>query len=147
MERQVFTSKEARKLAGITYRQLDYWCSTGLLRPEEREGKGKGDFRLFTFRDIVGLRLIKRMKDSGVSLQSLRKVQEVVRGFTGGDAVDVFKNEFLIVQGEEVYVVKDRDVIATLRQPGARSFPGMVLDMTCIIKELQEEVKKLKRSA
>jgi len=147
MERRVFTSKEVQRLAGISYRQLDYWCSSGLIRPEEREGKGKGDFRLFTFRDIIGLKLIKRMKDAGVSLQALRKVQEAVQSLTESEAEDVFKDTFLIVQGSEVYMVNGKEVIATLRKPGAQAIPAAIMDMAGTIQELKAEVATLKKPA
>jgi len=59
--------------AGITYRQLDYWACTGLVEPSVREASGSGTQRLYSFRDIVVLKVVKRLLDAGVSLQNIRK--------------------------------------------------------------------------
>nr|WP_269762028.1 MerR family transcriptional regulator [Ornithinimicrobium cryptoxanthini] len=58
--------------AGVTYRQLDYWARTGLLEPSVRNPSGSGTQRLYSFRDILVLKLIKRLLDAGVSLQQIR---------------------------------------------------------------------------
>lgn len=65
--------------AGITYRQLDYWARTGLLIPSIRSATGSGSQRLYSFRDILVLRVIKRLLDTGVSLQNVRKAVEHLR--------------------------------------------------------------------
>ncbi len=65
--------------AGITYRQLDYWARTGLLIPSIRSAKGSGSARLYSFRDILVLRVIKRLLDTGVSLQNVRKAVDHLR--------------------------------------------------------------------
>jgi len=58
--------------AGITYRQLDYWARTGLVEPSVRSATGSGTQRLYGFRDILVLKVVKRLLDSGVSLQQIR---------------------------------------------------------------------------
>src|SRR4029453_6946724 len=58
--------------AGITYRQLDYWARTGLVEPSVRSATGSGTQRLYSFRDILLLKVIKRLLDAGVSLQQIR---------------------------------------------------------------------------
>jgi hypothetical protein len=58
--------------AGITYRQLDYWARTGLVEPTVRGAKGSGSQRLYSFRDILILKVIKRLLDAGISLQQIR---------------------------------------------------------------------------
>ena len=62
--------------AGITYRQLDYWARTGLVVPSVRDASGSGTQRLYSFRDIVVLKVVKRLLDAGVSLQNIRKAIE-----------------------------------------------------------------------
>ena len=56
--------------AGITYRQLDYWARTGLVVPSVRDASGSGTQRLYSFRDIVVLKVVKRLLDAGVSRRS-----------------------------------------------------------------------------
>jgi DNA-binding transcriptional MerR regulator len=62
----------ACKAAGITYRQLDYWARTGLVEPSVRPASGSGSQRLYSFRDILVLKIVKRLLDTGVSLHQIR---------------------------------------------------------------------------
>lgn len=67
-----FRGPLASAAAGITYRQLDYWARTGLVVPEIRGAEGSGTQRLYSFRDILLLKVIKRLIDAGISLQQIR---------------------------------------------------------------------------
>ncbi|MEL4359372.1 MULTISPECIES: MerR family transcriptional regulator [unclassified Luteococcus] len=67
-----FRGPVACRAAGITYRQLDYWARTGLVTPEIRGAEGSGTQRLYSFRDILMLKVIKRLIDAGISLQQIR---------------------------------------------------------------------------
>jgi DNA-binding transcriptional MerR regulator len=71
---------EVTKLVGISYRQLDYWARTGLLRPSIKDAHGSGSQRLYSFQDLVTLKVIKNLLDTGVSLQRVRKAVEHLRG-------------------------------------------------------------------
>src|ERR1700704_1809014 len=66
-------------LVGITYRQLDYWARTDLLRPSITEAKGSGTQRRYSYRDLLELKVIKRLLDAGVSLQSARRAIQCLR--------------------------------------------------------------------
>jgi len=65
--------------AGITYRQLDYWARTGLLEPSVRAAQGSGSQRLYSFRDILVLKVVKRLLDTGISLQQIRAAVQHLR--------------------------------------------------------------------
>ncbi|MGQ0465484.1 MAG: MerR family transcriptional regulator [Sporichthyaceae bacterium] len=65
--------------AGITYRQLDYWARTGLVEPSIRPATGSGTQRLYGFRDILVLKIVKRLLDAGVSLQQIRQAVSYLR--------------------------------------------------------------------
>jgi DNA-binding transcriptional MerR regulator len=65
--------------AGITYRQLDYWARTGLVEPSIRSASGSGTQRLYGFRDILVLKIVKRLLDAGVSLQNIRTAVTFLR--------------------------------------------------------------------
>jgi len=83
--------------AGITYRQLDYWARTGLVEPSVRAAQGSGSQRLYSFRDILVLKVVKRLLDTGISLQQIRAAvyhlrergtdDEVVDLLAGGQGV------------------------------------------------------------
>ena len=65
--------------AGISYRQLDYWARTGLVEPTVRSATGSGSHRLYGFRDILVLKIVKRLLDAGVSLQNIRSAVKHLR--------------------------------------------------------------------
>jgi len=74
-----FRGPIACRAAGITYRQLDYWARTGLVDPEVRGASGSGSQRLYSFRNILILKVIKRLIDAGISLQQIRIAIEHLR--------------------------------------------------------------------
>lgn len=74
-----FRGPQVCKLVGITYRQLDYWARTGLLKPSVAQARGSGSQRLYSFTDVVQLRVIKRILDSGMSLHKIRQAVEWLR--------------------------------------------------------------------
>jgi DNA-binding transcriptional MerR regulator len=73
MSEQGFRVPEVIRIVGITYRQLDYWARTELVTPSIRDARGSGTQRLYSFQDLVTLRVIKSLLDTGVSLQRVRK--------------------------------------------------------------------------
>ncbi len=74
-----FRGPVASGAAGITYRQLDYWARTGLVRPTIRGASGSGSQRLYSFRDILMLKVVKRLLDAGVALAQIRAAIEHLR--------------------------------------------------------------------
>lgn len=74
-----FRGPVAANVAGISYRQLDYWARTGLVTPEIRGAVGSGSHRLYSFRDVLLLKVIKRLIDAGISLQQIRKAIDHLR--------------------------------------------------------------------
>ncbi len=75
--------------AGITYRQLDYWARTGLVEPTVRGATGSGTQRLYSFRDILILKVIKRLLDAGISLQQIRTAVQHLRKRATSSPLDV----------------------------------------------------------
>jgi len=76
MTEQGYRVPDVCKIVGITYRQLDYWARTDLVTPSVRDASGSGTQRLYSFQDLVTLRVIKSLLDTGVSLQRVRKAVE-----------------------------------------------------------------------
>jgi DNA-binding transcriptional MerR regulator len=98
--------------AGITYRQLDYWARTGLIEPTVRGAKGSGSQRLYSFRDILLLRVIKRLLDAGISLQQIRAAVQHLRERGTDDLTQVT----LMSDGATVYeCTSDHEVIDLLQ--------------------------------
>ena len=73
------------KIVGISYRQLDYWARTDLIRPSLADAAGSGTQRRYSHRDLVELKVIKSLLDGGVALKSARRAIEYLRSNLGED--------------------------------------------------------------
>ena len=104
--------------AGITYRQLDYWARTGLVEPTVRSATGSGTQRLYSFRDILLLKIIKRLLDAGVSLQQIRTAVTHLRARGTDDLTRVT----LMSDGASVYECTSNDEVIDLLQGGQGVF-------------------------
>ncbi len=104
--------------AGITYRQLDYWARTGLVEPSVRGASGSGTQRLYGFRDILVLKIVKRLLDAGVSLQNIRTAVDYLR--TRG--VTELERVTLMSDGASIYECSSPDEIIDLLQGGQGVF-------------------------
>lgn len=122
----------ACSIVGITYRQLDYWARTGLVEPTVRRAEGSGSQRLFSFGDIVRLRVVKRLLDTGVSLQRVRVAIEALQG-RGHTLSDVT----LMSDGSQVFMVTDDDQVIDLVRGGQAVF---AIALGPVIEELEGEV-------
>jgi len=108
----------ACKAAGITYRQLDYWARTGLVEPSIRSAAGSGSQRLYAFRDILILRIVKRLIDTGVSLPNIRAVVKHLDKSGDGDIAQIT----LMSDGASVYQCTSNDEVIDLVQGGQGVF-------------------------
>jgi len=140
-----FTSGQACRLTGVPYRRLDYWASSGFLSPSAQAADGTGTWRGYTFVDLVQLRVAKRLRDAGISLQGLRTVQERLRQEHTLEAP--LAQTYLLTNGRDVFEVKrGRDEVwSMLRQPGQRSFPWVILDLSQTVAEVREAVEAEQR--
>jgi len=104
--------------AGISYRQLDYWARTGLIEPTVRGAKGSGSQRLYSFQDILLLKVVKRLLDAGISLQQIRTAVQHLRARGTDDLTRVT----LMSDGVSVYECTSNDEIIDLLQGGQGVF-------------------------
>ncbi len=134
-----FRGPIACKAAGITYRQLDYWARTGLVVPEVRGASGSGSQRLYSFRDILMLRVIKRLIDVGISLQQIRIAIEHLRARGVGDLTEVT----LMSDGVSVFEFTSDDEVIDLLRGGQGVFGialgGVWRDIEGTLAELPSE--------
>ena len=108
----------ACRAAGITYRQLDYWARTGLVEPSVRSATGSGTQRLYGFRDILVLKVVKRLLDTGVSLQQIRVAITHLRERGVEDLAGIT----LMSDGASVYECTSADEVYDLLQGGQGVF-------------------------
>jgi len=104
--------------AGITYRQLDYWARTALVEPSVRAAHGSGSQRLYSFRDILVLKVVKRLLDTGISLQQIRAAVQHLRDRGTEDLAQVT----LMSDGVSVYECTSADEVVDLLQGGQGVF-------------------------
>jgi DNA-binding transcriptional MerR regulator len=104
--------------AGITYRQLDYWARTSLVEPSVRPARGSGSQRLYSFRDILVLKVVKRLLDTGISLQQIRTAVTVLREHGLTDLTKIT----LMSDGASVYACTSPDEVIDLLQGGQGVF-------------------------
>ena len=123
----------AADAAGITYRQLDYWARTGLVEPTVRPAHGSGSQRLYSFRDILVLKLVKRLLDTGISLQQIRvAIQQLHEA-----GVRDLTQTTLISDGASVYLCTSSDEVIDLLGRGQGVF-GIAVGK--VLREVETEL-------
>lgn len=103
VEVQSYSGKRAAEIVGITYRQLDYWARTDLIRPSVTEAAGSGSRRSYSYRDLLELKVIKKLLDAGIRLESVRDVFAYLRTQLGTDVASAN----LVISGSTSVVVRD----------------------------------------
>ena len=107
-----YSGTQAAKVVGITYRQLDYWARTDLIRPSLTDAAGRGSRRRYSYNDLLELRVIKTLLDAGIKLESVRDVFEYLRTHVGGDIAAAH----LVISGNSVVLAVGDELIDVLRQ-------------------------------
>lgn len=108
------------KLVGISYRQLDYWARTDLLKPSLQDAKGSGSQRLYAFTDVVQLKVIKELLDAGMSLKRIRQAVEILRQQlrSSRPLADVT----LLSDGQTIYAARSADDVVDVFRRGQGVF-------------------------
>ncbi len=117
MADQGYRVPDVTKIVGISYRQLDYWARTGLVRPSVKDAQGSGTQRLYSFQDLATLRLIKRMLDSGVNLQQIRKAMSTLK-----ELKEPALGTTLVSDGSRIYSVESPEAVVDLLAKGQGVF-------------------------
>ncbi|MDO5698472.1 MAG: MerR family transcriptional regulator [Dermatophilus congolensis] len=131
-----FRGPVACKVVGITYRQLDYWARTGLVEPSVRSASGSGTARLYSFGDILVLKVVKRLLDTGVSLQQIRVAVNSLRE----RGIDDLEQVTLMSDGATVYECTSSDEVIDLLQGGQGVF-GIAVGR--VWREVEGELRQL----
>ena len=96
-----FSGTQAANVVGITYRQLDYWARTDLIRPSLSDAAGSGSRRRYSYQDLLELRVIKTLLDAGIKLESVREVFEYLRQHVDADIASAH----LVINGQSPTVL------------------------------------------
>jgi DNA-binding transcriptional MerR regulator len=132
-----FGGKQVLTIVGITYRQLDHWARTDLLRPSLCDAKGSGSRRLYSYDDVVQLKVIKKLLDGGQSLQAVRKVIDRLR--VEGENV---ASAQLVIAGDSVALARgDEELVDLLR--GGQGVLALVLEVAGVKKEVDAAIDSM----
>jgi DNA-binding transcriptional MerR regulator len=137
--REGFSGREAADIVGITYRQLDYWARTDLIRPSLADAKGSGSRRRYSYKDLVELKMIKTLLDAGQKLERVRAAFEYLR-----DLGDDLSAAQLVIAGDSVILVRDGaeliDVVNKHRGQGVLNF----LDVDGVVEQVEAAILELR---
>lgn len=106
-----FSASHAAEIVGITYRRLDYWARTDLVRPSGTDAAGSGSRRCYTYRDLLELKVIKKLLDAGIRLESIRDVFAYMREYVDTD----ISAAHLVINGSSVVLCNGDELIDVLR--------------------------------
>lgn len=137
-----FGAGEVSKLTGLPHGTLDYYDRTEFITPSVRRADrpGAGGRRLYSFNDVVQLKVAKRLKDAGISLQQLRKVQDYLKKF---DFTQPFAELYLVTDGRDVFTKYGQELLSLLKDPGQQVFAWTILDLSATVEEAEKEVERL----
>ncbi len=137
VEEQGYRVPEVTKAVGISYRQLDYWARTGLVTPSIREAGGSGTQRLYSFQDMLVLRIIKKLLDAGVGLQQIRKAVEYLQ-----EMKQPLHSVTLMSDGVRIYAPESPGAVVDLLAKGQGVF-AIAVDK--VVSDLQGSLAKTQR--
>lgn len=109
-----YSGTRAAKIVGISYRQLDYWARTDLVRPSLIDANGSGSRRAYSYRDLLELRVIKSLLDAGIKLESVRTAFEYLREHVDTDIASAH----LVISGGDVMLCDGDQLVDVMRRGG-----------------------------
>lgn len=140
--REGFPTPIAAKLTGVSVGTLENWDRRGFLKASIQAAGGHGVSRVYSFRDLIAIRVARELKNEGIPLQALRKVVQYLCARTGLSPNDALASTSLVTDGHDVYEVAGDVSISTLRRPGQRMLLMVPLDE--LVAELQVKARALR---
>jgi DNA-binding transcriptional MerR regulator len=138
-----FSTGEAVRISGVSFRNIDYWARTKFIVPSIAEAQGTGTERRYLFSDLLALRVARELREAGVSTQSLRRVVDFLR--TRKNLTHPLAECHLIVTGSDVQVATSPErIMSALRRPGQTSF-AFVFDLARTVDEMTRQIETRER--
>jgi DNA-binding transcriptional MerR regulator len=142
MDEAGYRGPQACKIVGITYRQLDYWTRTGLVAPTVQGATGSGTQRLYSFNDLLELKVIKSLTDAGASLQKVRQALDYVKSDLDADWATLT----IVTDGAGVYAcTSDAEVVDLLRS--GQGVLGAIVAVDKVRDQLAGDLRELRPAA
>ncbi len=107
-----FSGRQTAEVVGISYRQLDYWARTDLIRPSLNDASGSGSRRRYSYQDLLELRVIKTLLDAGIKLESVREVFNYLREHVTSDIASAH----LVISGQTVVLAQGDELIDVVKR-------------------------------
>lgn len=135
-----FSAGQVCRYSDIPYRTLDYWSSSGLIPASVHEHEGKGTWRGYSFRDLIFLRVARRVRESGLSLHGIRLLQRCLQQHRHLEAPPA--DTYVVTNGRDVCTILrgQRAVWTFVTTPARRSLPWLVLDLSQTVKEVCQAI-------
>jgi DNA-binding transcriptional MerR regulator len=133
---ETYSGTRAAQIVGISYRQLDYWARTDLMRPSGSDATGSGSRRQYTYRDLLELKVIKKLIDAGIRLESVRDVFAYLRNHVDSD----ISAAHIVIEGSSVILCDGEELIDILR--GGQGVLN-VLPLSGVRDEIDREIVSL----
>ena len=130
-----FSGKRAAEVVGITYRQLDYWARTDLIRPSLADAAGSGTRRKYSYKNLLELKVIKRLLDAGIKLESIRDAFDYLREQLGEDVASAH----LVISGSSAVLVREGELVDVVNRYQGQGVLNL-LPMDGVLEELDAAV-------
>lgn len=132
-----YSGKSTAEIVGITYRQLDYWARTDLIRPSLTDASGSGSRRQYSYRNLLELKVVKNLLDSGIRLEQVREVFAYLQDELGEDVATAN----LVVNGAQPMLIRSGEEVIDLLKNGQGVLN--ILPLSGVIDELDEAIVEL----
>ncbi len=136
-----FSGRRTAEIVGISYRQLDYWARTNLIRPSLTDASGSGSRRSYSYRDLLELKLVKSLLDGGVKLEQVRQAFTYIREHLGEDV----SSANIVLSGKGTVVVQTDDELIDIVKQG-QGVLSLILSVGPVKEELDAKVLELRRA-
>jgi len=147
MAQQSFSGSQAAQIAGITYRQLDYWARTNLIRPSLTDAKGSGSRRSYVYRDLLELKVIKQLLDAGIKLESVREVFNYLRSHVDTDIAAAH----IVISGKAVVLCQGDQLVDVVRNGqgvlNVLPLANIKSDVDAMIVNIADQAKAVAKTA
>jgi len=133
-----FSAGAAARITGVAYRTIDHWARTKFIAPSIAEAQGTGTERLYSFKDLVALRVARELRDAGITTSALKRVIDFLREKKFENPLAEAK---LVAIGRDVAIVRGKEeLVSALRSPG-QTYLAFVLDLGAAVKEVRQGVR------
>jgi DNA-binding transcriptional MerR regulator len=136
-----YTAKQVTAITGVSYQTLNLWARTGLVEPSIAQAAGTGTERIYSFRDLIALKLAVELRKGGVTTSALRKVIRFLGAISGLE--NPLSDARLVVTENDVVLVRSsKELVSVLKKPG-QAYLAFVLDLPRTIVALKEAAQRL----